>query len=474
MATILCVDDDPSVCSALEGTLRRAGHTPIIAPGVPEALREVATGAVDLIISDYQMPGITGLEFLTLLAGEGYDVPVIMLTGYASIDHAVEAVKAGAIEYLQKPFEREHLELAVAQALAHDRMRRENETLRREVTAFRHEREIIGDSVELRRVLHTITAAARTRATVLLEGESGTGKELMARTLHEQSDRRDQPFITLNCAALPDGLIESALFGHERGAFSGAVRRVEGAFERAHGGTLLLDEIGELRLDLQAKLLRVLQEQEFDRVGGTTPVKVDVRVVATTNRDLAAESEAGRFRLDLFYRLSVVSIRIPPLRERRADIPVLATRFALRAASEAGKEFQGFAPEAVAILERHPWPGNVRELQNAVERAVILSTEPILRAGLFETEREGLARRPSGEAPQSLAPETIPPGAIILTSLDVGEAERVLIQHALEATGGNRTHAAKLLGISVRTLRNKLNLPVGTEESPRRPEAAAD
>ena len=474
MATILCVDDDPSVCSALEGTLRRAGHTPIIAPGVPEALREVATGTVDLIISDYQMPGITGLEFLTLLAGEGYDVPVIMLTGYASIDHAVEAVKAGAIEYLQKPFEREHLELAVAQALAHDRMRRENETLRREVTAFRHEREIIGDSAELRRVLHTITAAARTRATVLLEGESGTGKELMARMLHEQSDRRDQPFITLNCAALPDGLIESALFGHERGAFSGAVRRVEGAFERAHGGTLLLDEIGELRLDLQAKLLRVLQEQEFDRVGGTTPVKVDVRVVATTNRDLAAESEAGRFRLDLFYRLSVVSIRIPPLRERRSDIPLLATRFAQRAASEAGKEFEGFAPEALAILERHPWPGNVRELQNTVERAVILSSDPVLRPGLFETERDGLLRRASGEIAPSLAPDSLPPGAIVLTSLDVGEAERVLIQHALEATGGNRTHAAKLLGISVRTLRNKLNLPVSSEGAPEQPEVPAD
>jgi DNA-binding NtrC family response regulator len=252
------------------------------------------------------------------------------------------------------------------------------------------------------------------------------------------------------------------------------VRRVEGAFERAHGGTLLLDEIGELRLDLQAKLLRVLQEQEFDRVGGTTPVKVDVRVVATTNRDLATEAEAGRFRLDLFYRLSVVSIRIPPLRERRSDIPLLATRFAQRAASEAGKEFEGFAPEALAILERHPWPGNVRELQNTVERAVILSTDAVLRAALFETERDGLARRGPGEIRQSLAPDSLPPGAIVLTSLDVGEAERVLIRHALEATGGNRTHAARLLGISVRTLRNKLNLPVSADGAPEHPEVPAD
>lgn len=459
MATILCVDDDPSVCSALEGTLRRAGHTPIIAPGVPEALEEVAKGTVDLIISDYQMPGLTGLEFLTLLGSEGYDVPVIMLTGYASIDHAVAAVKAGAIEYLQKPFEREQLELAVAQALARDRLRRENEILRREVTEFRHEREIIGESAELRKVLQTISMAARTRATVLVEGESGTGKELFARALHEESDRRDEPFIKLNCAALPEGLIESALFGHERGAFSGAVRRVEGAFERAHRGTLLLDEIAEIRLELQAKLLRVLQEQEFDRVGGTSPVKVDVRIIATTNRDLAAEAEAGHFRLDLFYRLSVVAVRIPPLRERREDIPILATRFAQRAAVTTGKEVQGFAPEALDILERHDWPGNVRQLQHAIDRAVILSTEPVLRAQLFELERSASARRAANEtASQEPEEPRLPPGAIVLTSLDVGEAERVLIQRALHTTGGNRTRAAKLLGISVRTLRNKLNM----------------
>ena len=458
MATILCVDDDPSVCSALEGTLRRAGHTPIIAPGVPDALREVAKGTVDLIISDYQMPGLTGLEFLTLLASEGYDVPVIMLTGYASIDHAVAAVKAGAIEYLQKPFEREHLELAVAQALAHARLRRENETLRREVTEFRQEREIIGESVEIRKALQTIAMAARTRATVLIEGESGTGKELFARALHEGSDRRDEPFIKLNCAALPEGLIESALFGHERGAFAGAVRRVEGAFERAHHGTLLLDEISELRLELQSKLLRVLQEQEFDRVGGTNPVKVDVRIIATTNRDLAAEAEAGRFRLDLFYRLSVVSVRIPPLRERRQDIPILAVRFAQRAAAETGKEIQGFAPEAFDILERHEWPGNVRQLQHTVERAVIMSSEPVLQAALFETERTAVARHAGVEPARGAAATDLPPGAIVLTTLDVGEAERVLIERALVATEGNRTRAAKLLGISVRTLRNKLNI----------------
>jgi DNA-binding NtrC family response regulator len=464
MATILCVDDDAAVCSALEGTLRRAGHTPIIAPGVPDALREVAKGTVDLIISDYQMPGITGLEFLTLLGSEGYEVPVIMLTGYASIGHAVAAVKAGAIEYLQKPFEREQLELAVAQALAHDRLRRENEALRREVSEFRQEREIIGDSVEIRKVLQTISMAARTRATVLIEGESGTGKELFARVLHEQSDRRDEPFVRVNCAALPDDLMDSALFGHERGAFVGAVKRTDGAFERAHRGTLLLDEISELPMDLQVKLLRVLQEQEFDRVGGTIPVTIDVRVVATTSRDLAAEAEAGRFRLDLLYRLGVVAVRIPPLRERRQDIPDLAVRFVQRAAAETGKEIHGFSPEALAILEDHEWPGNVRQLQHVVERAVVLTTESVLQAALFETERDASDRRMASQPAGGLQATGLPPGAIVLTSLDVGEAERVLIQEALRVTGGNRTRAAKLLGISVRTLRNKLNLPSGDAE----------
>ena len=250
--------------------------------------------------------------------------------------------------------------------------------------------------------------------------------------------------------------MESALFGHERGAFTGAIRRVEGAFERAHRGTLLLDEVSELRLDLQAKLLRVLQEQEFDRVGGTTPVKVDVRIVATTNRDLAAEAARGAFRQDLFYRLSVVSIRIPPLRERRQDIPLLVTRFTQRAAAEAGKEIPGFAPDAMEMLTRRDWPGNVRELQNAIERAVILATEPVLRPHLFEPERKTPVRRVDGAI--GTIPTVLPPESVILNSLDVNDAERILIERALVATNGNRTRAAKLLGISVRTLRNKLNI----------------
>src|SRR5829696_4040345 len=330
MATILCLDDEPAIGLILQDTLERAGHQTISAHNVPQALQALAHGTVDLIISDYRMPGLTGLEFLALLRQEGYETPLIMLTGYGSIEHAVAAIKAGAIDYITKPVRPEQLELAVSQALEYVRLRRENETLRREVLAFRSERQIIGESPQVRRLLKTVSTAAPTRATVLLQGESGTGKELFARAIHDLSDRRDKPFIKLNCAALPEGLIESALFGHERGAFTGAVKRTLGAFERAHGGTLLLDEVSEMRLDLQAKLLRVLQEQEFERVGGTAPIKVDVRVIATTNRNLAAEAAAGRFRQDLYYRLSVLPIHLPALRERAEDVPLLAYRFAVR------------------------------------------------------------------------------------------------------------------------------------------------
>jgi DNA-binding NtrC family response regulator len=470
MATILYVDDEPAIGLILEDTLERAGHSAVGAHNVPEALQALAKGNIDLIISDFRMPGLTGLEFLELLQQEGYDVPLIMLTGHATIEQAVAAIKAGAVDYITKPVRPEQLELSVAQALEVVRLRRENDSLRREVMEFRNERAIIGESIQIRRLLQTVSTAAPTRATVLLEGESGTGKELFARAIHDASDRRDRPFIKLNCAALPEGLVESALFGHEKGAFTGAIKRVAGAFERAHLGTLLLDEVSEMRLDLQAKLLRVLQEQEFERVGGSSPIKVDVRIIATTNRNLAADAAQGRFRQDLFFRLSVLPISLPPLRDRPGDIPLLANRFAVRTASEMRKDIPGLAPETVEMLQRYDWPGNVRELQHAVERAVILSSEPILHPSAFDGQRFGLTARGTGPASaRSAAPfglqeatvgsAALPPHALVLTSLDVGEAETRLIERALQVSGGNRTRAAELLGISVRTLRNKLNGP---------------
>jgi len=339
------------------------------------------------------------------------------------------------------------------------------------VMEFRNERQIIGDSAAIRRVLQTVATAAPTRATVLLEGESGTGKELFARTIHAQSERHNGPFIKLNCAALPEGLVESALFGHEKGAFTGAIKRVEGAFERAHGGTLLQAHLGDF-----------VQEQEFERVGGSSAIKVDVRIVATTNRDLAVYSAAGQFRQDLYYRLSVIPVRLPPLRERKDDIPLLAYRFASHYGQEIGKEVTGISSEALQLLQAYDWPGNVRELQHAVERAVILSSEPLIPLHAFDGQRFGLSGAWSGPTPARIASDflnatyngngnggaataAVPDGAVVLTSLNVGEAEAKLIARALEVASGNRTRAADLLGMSVRTLRNKLNVVKGDADA---------
>jgi len=330
--------------------------------------------------------------------------------------------------------------------------------------------DIVGRSKQMQNIFEMIEAVAKSDANILIVGESGTGKELFARAIHAQSDRREGPFIKLNCAALPEGLIESALFGHEKGAFTGAIKRVEGAFERAHGGTLLLDEISEMRLDLQAKLLRVLQEQEFERVGGSVAIKVDVRIIATTNRDLAAYSAAGHFRQDLYYRLGVIPVRLPPLRERKDDIALLAYRFASHYGTEIGKEVVGISPQALGLLQQYDWPGNVRELQHAVERAVILSTEPLIPMHAFDGQRFGLSGAWSGPAPARISTDflsnatnggtatiAVPEGAVVMTSLNVTEAEAKLIERALVVSNGNRTRAAELLGMSVRTLRNKLN-----------------
>lgn len=470
MASILCVDDEPSSVLVLKGVLQRAGHKVVGVHNVDAAFNVLSRGGIDLIISDYRMPDCTGLEFLGRLADQGYDIPLVMVTGYGSIEHAVAAIKAGAIDYVTKPVRAQQLELVVEQALEFFKLRRENAQLREEVTQLRSGREVIGESPAFQRVLQVVTTVAPTRATVLLQGESGTGKEVLARAIHNLSDRADGPFISVNCAAMPEQLVESMLFGHEKGAFTGAIKQVKGAFERANRGTLLLDEISEMRLDLQAKLLRVIQEQEFERVGGTTPVRVDVRIIATTNRDLADEVRAGTFREDLFYRLSVVPIHLPPLRERLEDIPLLAQRFAMRAAEENGKTFHAISPEAIELLQRHDWPGNVRELAHAVERAVILSPDPVLGPEAFDLQRFGLVPIGPAVTPPALGPgggststanAAAPDGGVFLPTLNIQEAEKILIERALEATDNNRTRAAELLGISVRTLRNKLNRPDG-------------
>jgi DNA-binding NtrC family response regulator len=459
MASILCVDDEAASILIMEDALQRAGHTTIGVHNVQAAAKVLARGGIDLIVSDYRMPEATGLEFLDHLAREQIEVPLIMVTGNASIEHAVASMKAGAIDYITKPIRPQQLELAVDQALEFVRLRKENAQLREEVSQFRTAREIIGESAALQKIMDTVRVVSATKSTVLLQGESGTGKELLARSIHNLSERRDGPFVAINCAAIPESLVESTLFGHEKGAFTGAVKQSKGAFERAHGGTLLLDEISEMRLDMQARLLRVLQEHEFERVGGTQTLQVDVRIIATTNRDLAEYARDGEFREDLFYRLSVIHLLVPPLRDRREDIPHLVNHFARRVAAEVGKPFTAVDPETVDVLQSYAWPGNVRELAHAVERAVILSQSDVLYPAAFDAARFGLAPSQSGAGAVSGGGGTTPAGEgmVVLNTLNLSEAEAVLIERALEETGGNRTRAAELLGIAVRTLRNKLN-----------------
>jgi DNA-binding NtrC family response regulator len=452
MATILCVDDDPSVLTTFAAVLERVGHRVVTVQNATAGLNVLGRGGVDLVISDYLMPGMTGLEFLEALRATDADTPVIMVTGHGSIEHAVAAMRSGATDYVAKPVDNKQLEITVTQALDVARLRRENRILKDQVRQLRPEHGIIGDSEPLKRVLELIRTVAPTRSTVLIQGESGTGKELVARAIHGWSDRADGPFISVNCAALPETLIESSLFGHEKGAFTGATRMVKGAFERADGGTLLLDEITEMKPDLQAKLLRVIQEQEFERVGGSTHIRVDVRIVATTNRNLSDAVRSGEFREDLFYRLAVVPVTLPPLRDRKEDIPALVNRFAQRAGKEAGKSVHSVEPDVLERLAQHDWPGNVRELAHAVERAVILSRGPVLGSDAFQMDG---VRAHLGE-PAAPATDGVD-DRIVLDTVNLKDAQAILIQKALEQTDQNRTRAAQLLGVSVRTLRNKLN-----------------
>jgi len=443
---ILVVDDEPGMRLGLSEVLRRGGFDPVCAGSAEEALDWLGKQEADLLVTDLRLPGRSGLELLAELRGQGRTVRAIVITAYGTIEDAVAAMKLGALDFLTKPFAPAdvlHLArtaLAAAGGTGEDRAAADSEAQTgrlRAPSAGRVGRPIVSRDPAMRRVLEIAETVASSRAPVLIQGESGTGKELLARYLHDAGSRRGKPFVAVNCAALPRELLESELFGHERGAFTGALQRKPGKFELAQGGTILLDEVSEMELPLQAKLLRVLQEYEVDRVGGLAPVPVDVRVVATTNRRLRDLVERGRFREDLFYRLMVVPLVIPPLRERPGDIELLAEHFVRRFAGSRRLEL---SPEARTALRARRWPGNVRELEHAIERAVLLARGPAISADdLRDPEGAALVIGPEG-----------------LAGSTVADVERRLILETLRHTRNNRTHAARLLGISIRTLRNKL------------------
>jgi DNA-binding NtrC family response regulator len=426
---VLVVDDEPQMLIAIHETLRREGYSITTAGSAREALCRLREKFYHLVITDMRMPEMTGFDLLKKVKASTPQTPVVLLTAYGTIQNAVDAMKQGAFDYLLKPFSSASLESVVRRALSSVPDRGASQTY-----------EIVTQDPDFSRMLDRARQAAASTATVLIEAESGTGKELLARMVHQLSPRAANPFVAVNCAALPENLLESELFGFEKGAFTGAVVSKPGKFEMAHRGTLLLDEIGEMAPILQAKLLRVLQEHEVDRIGGKDPVRIDVRVIATTNRDLAGLVKAGHFREDLYYRLNVIRLGIPPLRQRDGDIPLLADFFCRRYAKAFGKTGVKCSAAALASLSRHSWPGNVRELENAIQRAVALSDgADIEPADLWTVS-------PAATAEAQPAAGTT-----------VREMERQLIQKTLENTGGNRTHAARLLGISLRTLRNKLN-----------------
>jgi two-component system response regulator AtoC len=440
---VLVVDDEPLMRKFLVETLTRMGYTVQNASDGTKALRLIKAEPFDVVFTDIRMPNVSGMDVLRAVREESPETTIIMMTAYATVENAVEAMKLGAFDYIIKPFSPDQIEMVTKRAAERQSLIEENRYLRSEILKEYGFGEIIGNTPVMEGVFEVIKKVANSRATVLVQGESGTGKELVARAIHYNSTRANAPFIKVNCAALPENLLESELFGHEKGAFTGAVTRRSGRFELAHRGTLLLDEISEIPLGLQAKLLRVLQEREFERVGGATPIKVDVRIVATTNRNLDEEIEAKRFREDLFFRLNVIPITLPPLRERNGDIPLLAAHFVDRYCRENNRAPKTISPEALEMMSSYPWPGNVREVQNVIERAVVLDADEVIGA-------EHISLRPIGAGDD--ADEIV--DAVGST---VSVMERRLILKTLKALGGNRGRTAEMLQISVRTLRNKLN-----------------
>jgi len=438
MARILVVDDQEMMRDSLVATLVREGHEVVAAGDGPIAVSRLSSGTkFDLLITDLKMPKMTGIELLTEARRIRPELPVVLMTAFATVTTAVEAMKLGAYDYIQKPFDCEEIKLLVDRTLDHNRLLRENQVLR-SMAEVNVPRPLIGDSDVMKEVKHRIDLVARSSATVLIRGESGTGKEVVARAIHAASDRHEKPMLAVNCAALSENLLESELFGHEKGAFTGADRLRRGRFELADGGTLLLDEIAA---SLQAKLLRVLQESCFERVGSSITQQVDVRVIATSNRDLEKCVDEGKFRQDLFYRLNVVPIELPPLRQRPDDVYELARHFLHLIAKRENKPFRHMESEAVRLLQRYNWPGNVRELQNIIERASVLETEPgVLRASLLEP---WLKNKPMA-------------GVDALAGKPLADIEKQVILSTLHQFKGHRIKTAGALGIGVRTLGIKL------------------
>ncbi len=456
---VLVVDDDSFSREFLTEASKALGfHTECCTSG-EEALHRLRKQGVDLVLTDLRMPGISGVDLVRALGKEFPEVPVVVITAHGTVETAVEAMRLGASDFLVKPCSPDTLELVVRRIERTNRLERENEYLRSEVTST-HSQEVIALSQQMKELLKTAERVAPSKGTVLITGESGTGKERIAHFIHNRSPRHAGPFIRVNCAALPEPLLESELFGHERGAFTGAHKRHEGRFELADGGTLLLDEIGEISPGLQTKLLRVLEEEEFERVGGTGTLKVDVRVIATTNRDLPREVSEGRFREDLYYRLHVLPIHVAPLRDRREDVLPLAHHFAQFYARQNGVSAPEFSPDSERRLLEWNWPGNVRELENAIHRAVIL-----LEGGLIEPDHLLFEPMPSVDRKPKFTLIT-DKGAYLgaisssspLANRPLADLEREAILCTLEATRGNKTEAARRLGVTARTLSNKMKL----------------
>ena len=440
---ILVVDDDPLLRDFLAETLNRTGYSVSLASTGEEALEKIRKEDCDIILSDVRMPNMDGMELLKTAKTSLPDAKVVMMTAYGTVQNAVEAMKLGAFDYVMKPFSIDEIELVLKRAIEHRRLLLENRLLRSEVICKYRFDNIVGKSPQMQEIFELVETVAARKATVLITGESGTGKELIAKAIHYNSPRRDGPFIRINCAALPEGLVESELFGHEKGSFTGAIRQSRGRFELADGGTLLLDEISEISLHLQGKMLRVLQEREFERVGSGIPIQVDVRIIATSNRDLKKRINDGEFREDLFFRLNVVPIHIAPLRERKEDIPSLAEHFLKKYNEENNCNIQGISPKVYQMFMEYSWPGNVRELENYIERGVVTAKGKTLTPRDFPKELTfGRVEMPTGE---------------IEVGSTVYDAERKLILKTLKAQDGNRTKTAEILGISTRTLRNKLH-----------------